>query len=391
MLKQNAGAAMSALEAAFIGVLITLTYIYFGYPFSVLIFSKWIRKEIRRGEYAPQVTIVISAFNEEGSIGETIRNKLSLNYPEKKLEIIVVSDGSTDRTDEIVKSFISSNVRFFRQEPRGGKTSALNLAVREAKGEIIVFSDANSIYDREALRHLMSNFNDPTIGYVTGKMIYANPDGSMIGDGCSAYMKYENFLRSKETLIGSIVGVDGGIDAVKKELYRPMMPHQLPDFVLPLSVVQQGYRVVYEPNALLKEQALSAARDEYKMRVRVSLRSLWTLMEMKSLFNLFRYGWFSWQLFSHKLLRYAAFGLMLALYVLNGFLLGDHRIYQLFFFLQTLFHTGSYIGYLLQTKKWDLRLFYIPFYFSLINIAAGHAFLKFLKGEKQALWVPRKG
>ena len=141
----------------------------------------------------------------------------------------------------------ANGVHLIRQEPRAGKTLALNLAVGRAKGEIIVFSDANSSYSPDALRCLVENFNDPEVGYVTGKMIYTNPDGSPVGDGCTAYMKYENFLRTLETRIGSMVGVDGGIDAVRKSLYRPMNPDQLPDFVLPLRVVEQGFRVVYEP------------------------------------------------------------------------------------------------------------------------------------------------
>ena len=151
------------------------------------------------------------------------------------------------------------------------------MAVPLASGEIIVFSDANSLYAPDALRRLLANFADEEVGYVTGRMIYANPDGAPIGEGCSAYMKYENALRLIETRLGSIVGVDGGIDAVRKVLYRPMNAEQLPDFVLPLKVVEQGYRVVYEPEALLWESSLNEAADEYRMRVRVSLRAFWAL------------------------------------------------------------------------------------------------------------------
>jgi len=177
-------------------------------------------------------------------------------------------------------------VRLIRQEPRAGKTSALNIAVPEARGEILIFSDANSIYEQNVLRELADNFNDPSVGYVTGKMIYTNADGTPSGDGCTAYMKYENRLRSWETSLGSIVGVDGGIDAVRKELYQPMNPDQLPDFVLPLKVVAQGYRVVYEPEAILKESSLATAKDEYKMRVRVALRALWGMWDMHHLLTL---------------------------------------------------------------------------------------------------------
>ncbi|MDY7031287.1 MAG: glycosyltransferase family 2 protein, partial [Thermodesulfobacteriota bacterium] len=241
-------------------------YIYFGYPLLIFLIGVIKNNRVNKDFYEPYVTILIAAYNEENSIEVTIKNKLSLNYPKNKLEIIVISDGSTDRTDDIVKQYASQGVKLIRQDPRAGKTSALNLAITEAKGEIIVFSDANSIYASDALGELLKNFNDSTVGYVTGKMIYTNPDGSVMGDGCTAYMKYENFLRQCETRIGSVVGVDGGIDACRKSLYQPMNPDQLPDFILPLRISEQGYRVVYEPDAILKEAALKASKDEYRMR-----------------------------------------------------------------------------------------------------------------------------
>ena len=239
------------IETAFLLSLFLIFYIYAGYPLLAIGLGAMLHRNVRKEHIEADVTILISAYNEEEGIGATIENKLGLDYPLEKLEIIVISDGSTDRTDDIVQSFADRNVRLLRQEPRAGKTSALNMAVPLAKGEIIIFSDANSLYAPDALRKLLPNFADEEVGYVTGKMIYANPDGTPIGEGCSAYMMYENALRSIETRLGSIVGVDGGIDAVRKVLYRPMNADQLPDFVQPLKVVEQGYRVVYEPEALL--------------------------------------------------------------------------------------------------------------------------------------------
>jgi cellulose synthase/poly-beta-1,6-N-acetylglucosamine synthase-like glycosyltransferase len=235
--------------------LIGLVYIYIGYPFLIFILGKIFSKPVSKAEINIPVTILIAAYNEEGDIEATVRNKLEQEYPSDLLEIIIISDGSTDRTDEIVNSIQDPRVRLLRQEPRAGKTSALNMAVPHAKGEILVFSDANSISAPDALSKLIQNFSDPGVGYVTGKMVYTDPDGTIVGDGCTAYMKYENFLRRIESRLGSVVGVDGGIDAVRKKLYRPMNPDQLPDFVLPLKIVEQGYRVVYEPEAILQENA----------------------------------------------------------------------------------------------------------------------------------------
>ncbi|HPR73410.1 MAG TPA: glycosyltransferase family 2 protein [Bacteroidales bacterium] len=371
--------------------IINLIYIYFGYPVLILVLSLIAGRTVEKASYEPMVTILISAYNEEKHIGATIENKLSLNYPRRKLEIIVISDGSEDRTDEIVRSFEDQGVIFLRQEPRNGKTSALNLAVSHARGEILVFSDANSIYDHDALRYLIENFDDPGVGYVTGKMVYVNSDGTTIGDGCTAYMKYENQLRVYETRLGSIVGVDGGIDAVRRELYRPMKADQLPDFVLPLMVVEQGYRVVYESRALLKEETLKGSEDEYRMRVRVSLRALWALWDMRKLLNPRRYGLYSFQLLSHKILRYLAILFMIGSFVSNVLILKKARLYQILFIIQVLFYGASIAGHMLEKRGLSSRMFYIPYYFCLINGAAGHALIRFLRGEKQVMWAPRKG
>ena len=370
---------------------ILLFYIYFGYPILVALLAG--RKPLNVvDQNLPAVSILIPAFNEQATIVDTLRNKAALNYPPDKLEILVVSDSSEDDTDKLVEEFAEScaiSVRLFRQNPRAGKTSGLNMIVPESTGEIIAFSDANSLWDKDALMYLVSGFSDPDVGYVTGKMVYTNPDGSLVGDGCSAYMKYENWLREKETGVGSIVGVDGGIDAMRRSLYQPLRADQLPDFVQPLKVVESGYRVVYEERAVLKEDALSDDDSEYRMRVRVSLRAMWALKDMIGLFNPVRYGLFSWQLVSHKLLRYLAFIPMLILLVLNPLFLADGGLYVLLCVAQLAFYLLACAGY--KGMLGNLGILKTPYYFLLINIAAAQAFLKFCRGEKQVIWTPRVG
>lgn len=366
-------------------------YVYLGYPLAALVFS-WLRPSpVRKQEIEPSVTILIAAYNEESSIRATIENKLGLDYPKEKLEIIVISDESTDGTDEIVRQYADQNVRLLRQKPRAGKTSALNLAMAEVHSEIVVFSDANSLYAPQALRRLLANFADPQVGYVTGKMVYANPDGSLVGDGCSSYMKYENALRAIETRLGSVVGVDGGIDAVRRELYRPMRADQLPDFVLPLKVVQQGYRVVYEPEALLWESVLKEPADEYRMRVRVSLRAFWALWDMRKLLGLQINPLFAWQLWSHKVLRYLCFVVLVAMLISNALLLRQDGVYSLLFLAQLLGYAGALAMPWLEARGYRWSLLNFARYFLLLNVAAAHAFGKFALGKKQVLWTPRKG
>jgi len=379
------------LEFLFTSSLFMIIYIYLGYPVLVFLISLKKNKKIETGNFFPFVSIVIAAFNEEECIGDTLKNKLDLDYPGEKLEILVVSDESSDRTDEIVKQYEPRNVKLLRQVPRAGKTSALNMAAQIAKGEIIVFSDANSIYARDALKRLLSNFCDPTVGYVTGKMVYTNLDGSITGEGCSAYMKYENMLRECETKIGSIVGADGGIDAVRKNLYHLMNPDQLPDFVLPLKIVEQGFRVVYEPGAILNEPSLRGLEDEYKMRLRVSLRALWAMSDMRQLLSFKQFGIFAWQLWSHKLLRYFCFVFLLIAFISNLLLWPENNFYRLSFMLQMFAYLGAYLSTVLNRSNNNFRVLSFFHYFVLINFAAAHAVVKYILGQKMVTWSPRKG
>lgn len=382
---------MLPLLTLFLFSILMVVYVYAGYPFIVLLLGAIRKRRVNKGECEPLVTILIAAYNEAESIEATIKNKLELDYPKWKREILVISDGSTDGTDEIVARYEREGVSLLRQLPRAGKTSALNLGVRHANGEILVFSDANSQYAPDALRKLAANFYDPMVGYVTGKMIYTDDEGTAIGDGCSAYMKYENFIRRHETLVGSIVGVDGGIDAVRKKLYQPMNHDQLPDFVLPLKVVEQGYRVVYEPAAILKESALKKTGDEYRMRVRVSLRALWAMRDMKKLLFPGGNGLFSWQLWSHKLLRYLCFLFLALAYLTNLALYQQHFFFKFFFWGQSLVYLGGSISPLVDRWSGKRSILFFFHYFLILNIASAHAFFKFLSGRKQVLWTPRKG
>ena len=366
-------------------------YVYAGYPAVIYIIAKIRRKAVVKDRYEPLITIIISAFNEEKHIEKTIENKFQLVYPQEKIEIIVVSDASTDGTDAIVQRLEPRGVKLIRQDFRSGKTSAINLAVTLAQGEILVFSDANSIYDPYALIRLIENFADPSVGYVTGKMIYTNHMPNSIGDGCTSYMKYENFLRAIETEAGSVVGVDGGVDAVRKKLFKPMAPDQIPDFVLPLMIIEQGYRVVYEPRAILNESALSDYEDEYRMRVRVTLRAYWALWDMRHLLGLKLDILYAFQLWSHKVLRYLCFIFLFGSYFANLVLLSYGYFYIATFIVQNILYLGALMPVVFKGKSFESKILYLLNYFVLINLASAHAFIKFLRNQKMVLWTPRTG
>ena len=371
--------------------LVMLFYIYLGYPLVVWLLSRFRRAGVRKRDVFPRLTILIAAHNEKDCIAATLANKLAQDYPRDRMQVVVVSDGSTDGTDEVVQTFGARGVRLIRQDPRAGKTAALNRAAAQAEGDLLVFSDANSIYAPEALKKLARNFSDPSVGYVTGKMIYTQADGSAVGDGCSFYMKYENRLREWETRLGSVVGVDGGIDAVRRELYAPMRPDQLPDLVLPLQVVMRGLRVVYEPEAVLRESALGTDADEYRMRVRVALRAYWALSDMRGLLSIKRQPLFGFQLWSHKVLRYAAFIFLAAAYAANLLLWGQGTFYDGMLVLQSLAYVLAGLAPVLERCHLRLRPARFMRYFLLLNLASAHAFGKFILGRKQAVWQPRKG
>ena len=368
-------------------------YPYAGYPLCVALLRAIRPRPVRTAPITPRVTVVIAAYNEASHIEATVHNKLNQDYPPGLLNVMVVSDGSTDGTDQVLTRLALQDARvtFIRQEPRAGKTAALNRLLERARGEIIVFADANSMYRPDAVRRLVAPFADPDVGYASGRMLYVDPRGSLVGDGCTAYMRYENALRALESAVGSVAGVDGGVDAVRRPLYRPMRPDQLPDFVLPLTVVEEGYRVVYAPDAVLEEETLTSESAEYRMRVRVALRAFWALWDKRTLFNPLRFPLFSWQLMSHKLLRYLSFLPLTVALVLNWSLLQRGWVYVGGAAAQGVFTALVVMALLGPRKLAQSALSRYGFYFALLNVASAVAFVRFLRGQKQVLWQPRIG
>ena len=382
-----------SMEAFFWACLAIGFYPYLGYPICVVLLRAVRPRPVRAAAITPHVTVVISAYDEASHIEATVRNKLSQQYPHELLDVIVASDASTDGTDELLDRLAKENARvtFIRQDQRGGKTAALNRLVERSRGEIIVFADANSMYRPDAIRILVAAFADPEVGYATGRMLYVDPQGSLVGDGCTAYMKYENVLRRHETDIGSIVGVDGGVDAVRRSLYQSMRSDQLPDLVLPLTVVEQGYRVVFVPGAVVEENTLTTQSAEYQMRVRVALRAFWALNDKRELLNPLRYPLFSWQLASHKLLRYLSFMPLGAAAVLNLFVASRGLVYTMLAAAQC---CALFLAYLAMRGPAGLRRLGLArycYYFLLLNWASAVAFVRFVRGEKQVIWQPRTG
>src|SRR5688572_4793909 len=287
------------------GSLAALGYIYFGY-LGALRLIVWLRgpRPIRRSAIAPPLTLVISAYNEAPVIRNKIENALELDYPADHLEILVISDASDDGTDAIVQRYASRGVRLFRQPERRGKTAGLNAALPGARGDIIVFSDANAMYRPDALRMLVRNFADPKVGCATGEARYV-PGRNVIADvGERVYWDYEMQVKRLETALGSMVGGDGAIYAIRKSLWQPLPENAINDFLNPLQIVAAGWRAVYEPDAVCFEESAGRTGAEYRRRVRIVSRSWRAIFQAPAVLNPFRVGFFAWCVLSHKVLRW---------------------------------------------------------------------------------------
>jgi cellulose synthase/poly-beta-1,6-N-acetylglucosamine synthase-like glycosyltransferase len=365
-----------------------LFYVYIGYPLLVYAFSRLRPKLIKRGEFVPKVTILITAYNEEKAVREKLENTFQIEYPPEKLEILVASDGSTDKTDEIVKGYFARGVRLFRQEGRKGKTYTQNKAVEQATGEIILFSDATTKYQSNVLREMLPNFADETIGCVAGKLIYTDDSKSIVGKGAQRYWNYETFLKECESRACSLIGASGCLYAVRKSAYQPMYPEACSDFLICTVVYRQGLRSVYEPNAVCTEETNRQTEKEMRMRVRVIAQTFTDLWRNRNMLNPFRSGFYAVELISHKILRYAV-PLFLMAFFFSSLLLA---FYSLFFAaicaLQILFYLTAFIGWMLEKSGKKIGVFAIPHYFVLTNLASIFAFYKFLQGENYARWEP---
>lgn len=365
-------------------------YPFLIYPLLVFILGRIRPRPVVREGVEQSVTILIPAHNEEGCIAATVENKLSQDYPHDKLQVIVVSDGSTDRTDAIVRGFAGRGVALLRREGREGKAAALNDAIRHATGEVVIFSDANSIFALDAVRRLVENFSDPRVGYVTGSLRFSGVE-SGIGGGTDAYMRYENLVRTLETRVGSVIGVNGGVDAIRRSLYVDIRKDLITDFVLPLHVISRGFRVLYDDRAQSTEAPNDAAALEFRMRVRVALRALHGLSYMRALLNPLRFPMPAFCILSHKVLRYLTFALLPGAFLSNAALAYHSHFYRGLFILQLLAYLSAVLGLTISLPAPIRKATVVPSYFLLSNAAFAVAVFKFLRGENMATWRPRAG
>ena len=375
-------------KCAFWVSVVTLLYTYLGYPVLVWLMSRFGERTVRRGAIEPTVSIIITAYNEERHLREKLQNTLSLDYPREKIEIIVASDCSSDRTDEIASEFASRSVRLHRQPERLGKTAAQNEAVRLARGEIILFSDATTLYQPDVLRKIVPNFADPSVGCAAGRLIYVDPSRSNVGKGAKSYWGYESFLKRHESRACSLIGASGCLYAVRRSAYVPLYNAACSDFIIAPQMVEQGLRTVYEPGAVCTEETNTRRDREMRMRVRVIAQTYTDLWRHRSMLNPFKAGFYAVQLISHKVLRYLVPVLLLLLLAASIVLAQTSIFYALFAGAQVLFFLTAALSGLLENFGVSVGILALPRYFVLTNLAAVLAFYEFLKGNRYAHWEP---
>ena len=374
------------LHFIFWSATISIIYTFAGYPFVLKILSIFLNKRFIKSNITPTITLLVSCYNEESVLDAKLANTLEIDYPKDRLEVIVVSDGSSDNTDRIAQRYAENGFQLRRFEGRIGKTACINRVLPDANGDIILFSDANALYDKSSLINIARNFSDDSVGCVTGFTKYiAMQNGNKI-EAIGLYSRIERITKILESSIGSCIGADGALFAIRKEFYEPLQDFDINDFVIPLKIVSKGYRVVFDKDVFCIEESAQNLHGEFKRQVRITNRTIRALWNNKHLLNIMRYPIFSFQLISHKLFKFLT-PLFLVMIAFSSFILSfNHTFYALVLILQIiiygliLFPEKSISNFRLRKLRALCRIFLI------MNIAAAKGWLTFFMGKNFVTW-----
>jgi cellulose synthase/poly-beta-1,6-N-acetylglucosamine synthase-like glycosyltransferase len=384
---------MSVILFITVVCLLVPVYVYFGYPAILWLLTRNIQPKpapVNVGTEdgsIPTVTLVISCYNEAAVIEEKLNNALALDYPTDKLNIIVVSDGSDDGTDEKVKALGNPRIKLIRQEGRLGKTMGINLAMEQIRTQITVFSDANAMYAPDAISRLAENFDDPKVGYAVGAALYTDAGSGASANNENLYWRYELAIKEMESKLHSVVGGDGAIYAIRTELWEPLQPQDINDFVNPLQIIAKGYRGVFDPKARCFEETAGDFGREVARKERIVNRSIRGLMRVGQVMNPAKSGVFAFEVISHKLLRW-----LIPLFLLVG-VAGSVILafagFGLFKFItagMVLILALTLAGHLSANRNKLPTWIATPYYFVMVNGYAVRGIVKALQGQTQVTW-----
>ncbi len=361
-----------------------VAYTYLGYPFLLYIIHKLKIRPLHHvdDEQTPSLCLVISAFNEEKIIRKKIENSLGLDYPRHLYSILVASDGSDDRTLLITREYEGQGVKLYHRPTRAGKSAVLNEAVKPLNEEIIVFTDANSLFAEDALRKIVRHFCDPRIGCVVGKLCYVDRHTTSVGKGEGLYWKYEAGLSDLESALQSVLVANGSIFGIRRELFPDLYPEVANDFQIPVDIASRSYGVIYEREAVALERPTIFWQEEFQRKARIILRGLTGFMKLRRKFT----GFGRWQFFSHKLLRWFVGPLLFVNLFANAVLASSSGVFIWFLGLQIIFYLAALNGWRMRKARKPHPAFYLPFYFTMVNLAAVVAIARFIGGARTRVW-----
>ena len=385
---------MTLIKIIFWLSLFVIMYSYIGYGILLYmlvqlkkIFSR--KKSVALPTYEPSVSLVVAAWNEEDFIQAKIDNTLQLEYPEEKLQLIFITDGSTDKTPEIVSR--NERLQLLHEPTRRGKVAAMNRAIDFVSAPIVVFCDANTLLNKECVRNLVVHYANQRVGAVAGeKKIHITEEGKAAATGEGLYWKYESFLKKMDAQLYSVVGAAGELFSIRTELFEKVAEDTIiEDFVQSLRVCIKGYVVHYEPRAYAVETASLSMKDEQKRKVRICAGAFQAMGILKDLFNVFKYPVLSFQFISHRILRWTLCPICLFTLLASNLLLAvldQGLLYSVFLFLQLIFYSLAIIGWIYASRNIKIKFVYIPYYFLFMNISVFTGFGRFLQNKQTVLW-----
>lgn len=377
------------MEVAFFLLGSLCLYSYFLYPIILKLMPARRCVGLQPGIPAllPSLSLIITAHNEATRIRTKLENTLSIDYPSELLEVIVASDCSTDDTDNIVLSYADQGIRLVRADARKGKEYAQLCAIREARGDILVFSDVATHIEPEALQHLAGRFEDTEIGAISSEDRFVSQDGSVVGEG--AYVKYEMWLRRLESSRAGLVGLSGSFFAARNAVCKEWDITVPSDFNTALNCAKQGLVAITCPEVIGTYQDVKDPALEYRRKIRTVIRGMAAIVQHQEVLNPHRVGLFAFQVWSHKIMRWGVPWFMLVFLAATLTLVGEHWLFDLALLAQVLFYGIVVLGYL-STHLRAFSLVKIPFFFVQVNIAIAHATLQFLGGKRITVWEPSK-
>jgi|TARA_B100001971_G_C18234282_1_gene566060 cellulose synthase/poly-beta-1,6-N-acetylglucosamine synthase-like glycosyltransferase len=378
------------MEIGYWIIVVIIIYAYLGYPIVLYMLSILFNyKKINSGNAInkwPGVDLLIAAYNEEKVIHSKIENSINLDYPSDKFNIWIASDGSSDRTNEIVRKYEATNKNVHLLEfKRTGKSGVINRSMNILNAEIVVFSDANTEYSKDVIKKLIRHFQDPNIGCVSGRLKYRNPGKTMSGIGESVYWRYETALKKLESKIGFVAGANGAVYAIRKNLFEPLHKNTInDDFTESMTIVKKGYMSIYEEKAMVFEDVAPSMQSEFKRHIRDGAGHYIAIIHLLGLLNPFL-GMKSFIYYSHRIFRWMVPFLLIFIFIINILLLNNF-IYQALFIFQCIFYMSAIIGWIGNNYKKIPFIIYIPFYFCNLNLALFLGFIKAVTNKQKPTW-----